>query len=199
MIKKILLGITFLKLVCCRISQLYKLAKIKLRYPNCNIDSNVSLSVDSFNALVIGDDVSIGAFSEIVVLQKTSYSPIQGGLVIGNRVVIGKGANIRAAGGEVLIEDCALLAQDVSLIAANHSLELSGVYRDQLWDSKRTGVTINKNAWIGAGVVVLPGVVIGENSVIGAGSVVNSNVPPNEIWAGIPAKLIRPLNKQIKK
>lgn len=52
-------------------------------------------------------------------------------------------------------------------------------------------VTINDNVFIGAHSTILKGVTIGENSVIGACSVVTKNIPPNEIWAGNPAKFIK--------
>jgi maltose O-acetyltransferase len=38
--------------------------------------------------------------------------------------------------------------------------------------------------------MILKGVTIGENAVIGAGSVVTSDVPPNTVAAGAPARPI---------
>lgn len=52
-------------------------------------------------------------------------------------------------------------------------------------------VVICDNVFIGAKTTVLKGVTIGENSIVGAGSVVTKSVPPNEIWAGNPARFIR--------
>ena len=52
-------------------------------------------------------------------------------------------------------------------------------------------VTIGNNVWIGSRVMVLKGASIGDNSVIAAMSVVTSDIPPNCIAAGIPAKVIR--------
>jgi maltose O-acetyltransferase len=52
-------------------------------------------------------------------------------------------------------------------------------------------VTFEDYCWVGANVFVNPGIVIGKNSVIGANSVVTKDVPPFEVWGGVPAKLIR--------
>ena len=52
-------------------------------------------------------------------------------------------------------------------------------------------VEIGHDVWIGARVVVLGGLSIGTGSVIAAGSVVTNDVPPYEVWGGIPAKKIR--------
>lgn len=52
-------------------------------------------------------------------------------------------------------------------------------------------ITIEKNVWIGDGVVILGGVRIGEGSIIGANSVVTRSMPPNSVIAGVPAKVIR--------
>ncbi len=56
-------------------------------------------------------------------------------------------------------------------------------------------IIISNNVFIGSRVTILKGVSIGENSVIAYGSVVTSNVPPNQIWGGIPAKLISPITE----
>ncbi len=52
-------------------------------------------------------------------------------------------------------------------------------------------VTLEDYCWIGANAFISPGVTIGTNSVVGANSVVTKSIPPNEIWGGVPAKLIR--------
>jgi acetyltransferase-like isoleucine patch superfamily enzyme len=52
-------------------------------------------------------------------------------------------------------------------------------------------VVIGDDAWIGNDVIILKGVTVGERSIVGAGSVVTKNIPPDEIWAGNPAKFIR--------
>jgi maltose O-acetyltransferase len=51
-------------------------------------------------------------------------------------------------------------------------------------------VTIGDYVWIGANVFIVGGIVVGDNSIIGANSVVTSDVPPNSIFAGVPATQI---------
>jgi acetyltransferase-like isoleucine patch superfamily enzyme len=49
------------------------------------------------------------------------------------------------------------------------------------------GVTIGRDAFIGAGALILPGVVIGEGAVVAAGSVVTRSVAPFTMVQGNPA------------
>lgn len=57
-------------------------------------------------------------------------------------------------------------------------------------------VIIKENVWIGARAVILPGVTIGAMSIVAAGSVVNKDVPTGVLVAGIPARIIKYLNKE---
>ena len=50
---------------------------------------------------------------------------------------------------------------------------------------------IGNDVWIGSGVLIKSGINIGDGAIIGAGSIVTHDVPPYEIWAGSPARLIR--------
>ena len=50
-----------------------------------------------------------------------------------------------------------------------------------------------KNCRVGTHSTIMPGVTIGENSIIAAYSFVNKNIPENEMWGGIPAKLMKKL------
>lgn len=60
------------------------------------------------------------------------------------------------------------------------------------------GCTIENNVLIGMGAIVMDEAVIGEGSIIGAGAVVTEKtiVPPGTIWAGVPAKQVRELDKE---
>lgn len=52
---------------------------------------------------------------------------------------------------------------------------------------KNKVIIIEENAWIGAGVIILPGVTIGANAIVAAGAVVTKNVEPGTIVGGVPA------------
>ena len=58
-------------------------------------------------------------------------------------------------------------------------------------------IRIKKDAWIGAGVIILPNVTIGEGSVVGAGAVVIKDVPPFTVVGGVPAKVIKKIGDEI--
>lgn len=60
------------------------------------------------------------------------------------------------------------------------------------------GCTINDGALIGMGSILLNHVIIGKNSMIGAGSLVTegTEIPPNVLALGRPARVIRPLTRE---
>jgi maltose O-acetyltransferase len=56
-------------------------------------------------------------------------------------------------------------------------------------------IVIEDNVWIGGGAILLPGLTIGRNAVVGAGAVVSRNVPANTVVAGNPARVIREIEQ----
>jgi len=54
---------------------------------------------------------------------------------------------------------------------------------------------IKKGASLGSNVTIICGVTIGENALIGAGAVVTKDVPPNAVFVGNPAKIIKYINE----
>ncbi len=88
--------------------------------------------------------------------------------------------------GGITIDDNVLIAPKVSLLTEAHPTSIND--RHSLIPKP---IHIKKNAWIGAGGIILQGVTIGENAVVAAGSVVSKDVPDNTIVGGIPAKILK--------
>lgn len=63
-------------------------------------------------------------------------------------------------------------------------------------DTIRFGkIIIGKNVLIGGFCVVRGGVKIGDNSILSACSFLRKDIPPNELWGGVPAKKIMNLKE----
>jgi carbonic anhydrase/acetyltransferase-like protein (isoleucine patch superfamily) len=62
------------------------------------------------------------------------------------------------------------------------------------------GCTIEDDCLIGMGAIVLNGVRVGRGSVIGAGAVLleDTDVPPGSVVVGIPARVVRAVDKGMK-
>lgn len=61
------------------------------------------------------------------------------------------------------------------------------------------GCTIKDKVLIGMGAIVMDRAVVGEGSIIAAGAVVKEGetIPPNTLWAGVPAKQVKVLDPKI--
>lgn len=186
----IALATGFAHYLFCAARQAAQHARMRRMCPGASLDPRIAWQIQCVENLSIGSEVHIGPYSQIVVLSKSSFSTVDGRLRIGSRTVIGAFANIRAAGGVVDIGTNCLIAQGVSIIAANHQIVPGCIHRDAPWDESRTGVAIMENCWVGAGVAILPGVTVGTGAIIAAGSVLTKSVPAGEIWAGVPARRI---------
>lgn len=163
--------------------------RFSIRFPKAKFGGLPVVSIERMDNVFLSEGVIFGSYGEIV--QSNYGRDVECKLLIGRNVVIGSGFNLRAGGGSIIIEDLALLAQNVTIIAANHQIQSSKPHRYGPVNEEKTDVTIGKNVWIAAGVVIMPGVTIGANSIIGAGSVVTKDIPKGELWAGVPARRIK--------
>lgn len=74
------------------------------------------------------------------------------------------------------------------------------VFRDRISDLQVLGpIVIYDNCYIGARTILGPNTRIGPNSVVLAGSVVISDVPPNTVALGVPARPLMPLDQYRQK
>ncbi|WP_442945325.1 acyltransferase [Nocardioides sp. CCNWLW216] len=58
-------------------------------------------------------------------------------------------------------------------------------------------IEIGDHVWIGANSVILPGTSIGPGCVVGAGSIVRGKFEPNSLIAGVPARFVRALSRDV--
>lgn len=89
--------------------------------------------------------------------------------------------------GMVAIGKRVAIAPRVTLVTSSYA-NFSRIRH--LTPEKHAKIIVKDDAWIGTGVIVLPGVTIGECSVVAAGAVVTKDVPSFSIVAGIPARLV---------
>lgn len=118
------------------------------------------------------------------------YTDFGKNTTFGKNVFLNTGCSFQDRGG-ITIGDGALIGMNVSISTLNHGF--SKETRNTTYSSP---VVIGNNVWIGTGANILPGVTIGENSVVAAGAVVTKDVPADVIVAGVPAKVIKELDKE---
>ena len=80
------------------------------------------------------------------------------------------------------------IGPNVGIFAVAHPMEAAG-RRNILGIAKP--ISIGDDVWIGGNATILMGVTIGKNAIIGAGAVVTHDVPENAVVAGNPARVIR--------
>lgn len=127
-------------------------------------------------SVIIGRRVAISRNADIL-----------GPVTIGNDVFINRDAYIRK---ETTISDRVALGPFVRVITDGHEI---GTPHQRAGANRVRPITIGEGAWVGASVTILGGVSIGAGSVIAAGSLVRSDVAPNTLFGGVPAKFIRNL------
>jgi acetyltransferase-like isoleucine patch superfamily enzyme len=69
-------------------------------------------------------------------------------------------------------------------------------YRDVI---KYGRIVIHDNCFIGSGATIMPGVSVGPNAVVAAQSVVVSDVPPDTVVGGIPARVLMSVEEYAEK
>jgi acetyltransferase-like isoleucine patch superfamily enzyme len=150
---------------------------------NVKIGKNVKI-YDFVNAYecFIDDETKIGTFVEI-----------QKGVYIGKRCKISSHTFICEG---VKIEDRVFIGHNVSFINDKFPRAINpdgSMQTASDWDIVETLVC--EGASIGTSVTILCGITIGKNAIVGAGSVVTKDVPPNTIVAGNPARIMKKISE----
>jgi acetyltransferase-like isoleucine patch superfamily enzyme len=98
--------------------------------------------------------------------------------------------------GQITVGDHTFTGHNVSIITGTH--DYHAVLADRLTHIPESGrdITIGQGVWIGSNAIILGPCTIGDHAVIAAGAVVTagSQIPAGVIVAGIPAKVIKPID-----
>jgi UDP-2-acetamido-3-amino-2,3-dideoxy-glucuronate N-acetyltransferase len=105
---------------------------------------------------------------------------VENDVVIGDRVTIKSGVQIWDG---IEIESDVFVGPNATF--TNDRFPRSRDYQDKLPRTRICG-----GASIGGNATILPGIVVGRKAMIGAGAVVTSDVPPNAIVTGNPARIV---------
>ena len=125
------------------------------------------------------------------------------GIKIGEKVVVSEGFTLACEVGyeeNLLIDDRVAIGPDTIVILTSdpNFSKLRKLKETHPSVEVRGSVHVKHDAWIGAGCIILPNITIGEFSIIGAGSVVTNDVPPFTIVAGVPAKIVKRIDKKAR-
>lgn len=88
----------------------------------------------------------------------------------------------------VWLKENSTVSQDAYLCTAGHEIDKANTAEEGLITA---GITLEKDAWVGARAFVGMGVVIGEQAIVGANAGVYKDVMSKTIVGGNPAKLIK--------
>ena len=121
------------------------------------------------------------------------------GVYIGNFVHIASFTSV-TGGGQLVMEDFSGLSSGCRIFTGTEDYSgehltnptIPAPYRVP----ERSFVHIKRHAIIGANSVILPGVTIGEGVVVAAGSVVVKDCLPWRVYAGVPARPVKPRPKE---
>jgi acetyltransferase-like isoleucine patch superfamily enzyme len=139
----------------------------------------IAPEIENQGILVLGNKVRFRSFR----LRTTIKIGPGAEMSIGSGTFINDGANIYCSksitiGENTRIADwCVIYDSDFHRVAPSSAIN-------------QEAVSIGKNVWVGARVMILAGASIGDHSVIAAGSVVRSAIPPRCVAAGNPARKI---------
>lgn len=114
-------------------------------------------------------------------------SYIYGNVTIGKNTWIGPYTLLDGSGGKLSIGDYCSISSGVQIYTHNSvNWAITGGKASYEKDSVRIG----NYCYIGPYSIISMGTKIGKHSIIGAHSLVKTNIPPNSIAFGIPAKVV---------
>lgn len=121
-------------------------------------------------------------------------------VTIGEQAVIMMGAiiNIGAEIGDKTMIDMGAILGGRAIVGKGCHIGAGTVLAGVVEPPSALPVIVEDGVIIGANAVVLEGVRVGAGAVVAAGAVVISDVPPNTVVAGVPARVIKEIDDKTK-
>jgi Hexapeptide repeat of succinyl-transferase len=178
--------------ICSAMVELWLAAATGRRRLRIRVDGLPRIRLHPRGTLTVGDDVRM--ISKYGLNAVGGHAPVtlwigpDASLAIGNRAGLSHATIVCLR--KIDIGSDVLIGGGVRIFDSDfHALPSASAFGRQ---AATLPVKIEDEAFIGAHATILKGVTIGRGAVIGAGSVVTSSVPAYEVWAGNPARCIRP-------
>lgn len=118
------------------------------------------------------------------------YADFGKNIRFGKEVFINSGCHFQDQGG-IEIGDGTMIGHNIVLATINHDLNPANNRKNHY-----APVKIGNHVWIGSNATILPGVTIGDWAVVAAGAVVTKDVPELTVVGGVPAKVLKTLQKR---
>lgn len=156
---------------------------------------NVDCGTQCLREVMVGEDVRLYNFVNAYQCVIDDGSRIGAFVEIQKNVRIGKNCKISSHSflcEGVEIKDRVFVGHNVSFINDRYprATNRDGTIQTER-DWKVTGTVVEEGASIGTGSTILCGVTIGRNAIVGAGSVVTKDIPENAVACGNPARVVR--------
>lgn len=128
-----------------------------------------------------------------VTFNNPLQTKLSGNIEIGQGTYINSGRLLTGKKSRIIIGTNCAIGHNVNISAITHDiLQPTGPNLLHV----ESDITIGNNVWIGSNVFIMHGISIGDNAIIGANSVVTKDVARNAIVAGIPARLLRYVERE---
>lgn len=165
----------------------YRVARSVLHWGSARVVKQVVRAIRKKSAKWVAGSFPLNG-ARIRALRSAGYS-------VGRSVYIGEGLHVT---DELFSNMCSLsigdrvaIAQRVIIVLASHPNESR---LSTLLEPVFGQVTIEDDAWVGTGAIILPNVTIGEAAIVGAGAVVTKDVAPRTIVVGNPARPLKAID-----
>ena len=157
-----------------------------------NFETNGRLVIQGPGRVVLGDNIKAWCHAEKNVL--ITYTP-------DSRITVGSGTRLNGAGimayTQIDIGPRCILGSTIVFDSDFHPLDPAHRH-DVDAPVSCAPIRIGDNVWLGGQSAVLKGVTVGENAVVAFRAVASSDVPPNVVVAGNPARIVKRFEEEVR-